>query len=227
MLHTRKYRDTSLIVELLTRDEGRVAAVMRGVRGKRSRASGHVRPFSRLLVSWFGRGDLKTIKTTDFPFQNPRLEGEALYMGFYANELLVRLLGKHDPMQDVFLAYGELINILAGGSSNAALRRFELRLLSALGYGVPFAWDAGDGSPIDGQATYRFVPEAGFFRVSEPTPGDHFYSGADLLAMTNLDFDQPAVDAQAKRIVRASLSALLGDRPVRSRELFRPAGQYS
>ncbi len=223
VLHTRKYRDTSLIVELLTADEGRIAAVMRGVRTKRSRASGYVRPFSRLLVSWFGRGDLKTIKTADFPFQNPVLEGDALFMGFYVNELLVKLLEKHDPVQEIFLAYGQLLEELAKGSSNTALRRFELTLLGALGYGVPFSWDAGDGSPVEIEATYRFVPETGFFRVAEQMPGDHLYSGADLMSITNEDFEHPGVDAQAKRIIRASLAVLLGGKPVKSRELFRPA----
>lgn len=222
ILHVRKYRDTSMIVELLTREQGRVAAVVRGVRGKRSKLAGYVQPFSRLLVSWYGRGELKTVRLMDWPFPNPDLHGDSLLLGLYVNELLVRLMGKYDPAPLVFDMYGPLLKALRENPGTThALRNFELMLLRELGYGITFEWEAGSGEPIESEGQYRYVPDEGFHRVAEAAPGDYAFSGRQLLSIVQGDFGDPATDACAKRIIRSSFAELLGGRPLMSRELFR------
>lgn len=222
ILHTRKYRDTSMIVELLTRDEGRVPAVLRGVRSKKSKLAGHIQPFARLMVSWIGRGELKTIRTVDFPWSPPTFTGGALITGLYINELLVRLVGKYEPIPEVFDAYGPLIyKIALGVDMPDALRRFELSLLRELGYGITFEAEARTGEPVSADALYRYVPDEGFLKVAEAHPDTYVLKGADLLAILEERFEAPGVDACAKRIIRSSFAALLGGRQLRSRELFR------
>jgi len=225
ILHVRKFRDTSVIIELLTAQEGRVAAVMRGVRTRKSKTASFVRPFTQVLVSWFGRGELKTVKTIDFPVRSAALSGDALMLGMYINELLVRLLGKFDPVPEIFSAYGELLDRLERRDDVvAALRHFELGLLTALGYGITFDIEADNGRPVIGDALYRYEPGEGFHRVdegvAEPAPAPVFRGDA-LLAISAGELADPEVDRSAKRIIRRSLAALLGGRELKSRELFR------
>ncbi len=232
ILHVRKYRDTSAILELLTEREGRVAAVARGVRAARSKVAGHVRPFAEIYVSWLGRGDLKTVKKLDFPPRSVSLTGDQLMMGLYVNELLIRLLGKHDPVDEIFVAYRALLLDLEAGEGTPALRRFELLLLTALGYGISFDHDAESGDPIEAGSNYRFAPEQGFLRVAESCPpvaaGEReLIRGHDLKAIVDGQLEDPAVDRALKRVVRSALNALLGGRPLRSRELFLRPGELS
>ena len=246
ILHGRKYRDTSMIVELFTRDEGRLPAVVRSVRGKKSRIAGYIQPFTRLLVSWYGRGELKTVRTMDFPWRGPELEGEQLLTGLYVNELLVRLVGKYEPLPEVFDAYGPLMHRIGSKTDMpAALRRFELLLLQELGYGITFESEAHTGKPVSADAFYRYVPDEGFHRVVDGVAeSPHFtggsyspngvyfpdgsrdpwtFKGAQLMAIGEGSFAEPEVDASAKRIIRSSFAALLGERKLKSRELFGKA----
>lgn len=221
ILHARKYRDTSMIVELLTREHGRVPVVMRGVRSARSRIAGHVQPFGRMMIAWFGRGELKTARATDFPWTAPVFTGNELVTGLYVNELLVRLAGKYEPMPRIFDAYGPLIHKIAAGiDMPAELRRFELGLLRELGYGITFDVEAGSGEPVAVGTLYRYVPDEGLHRIVDDMTGHQALRGADLLAIARGDLTDPGADACAKRVIRRSFAALLGERKLKSRELF-------
>ncbi|MDZ7683810.1 MAG: DNA repair protein RecO [Gammaproteobacteria bacterium] len=225
ILHVRKFRDTSVIIELLTEQEGRISAVMRGVRTRKSKTASFVRPFTQVLVSWFGRSELKTVKTMDFPVRAASLSGDTLMLGMYVNELLVRLLGKFDPVPDIFSAYGELLDRLERGDTVvAALRHFELVLLAALGYGITFDIEAGTGQPVSSEALYRYAPDEGFHRldegIAEPSARQVF-RGDVLLAISEGRLSDPEVDRSARQVIRSSLGILLGGRDLKSRELFR------
>lgn len=231
VLHTRKYRDTSLIVELLTLSEGRISAVIRGARGSKSKVAGNIRPFGRMLVSLVGRGELKTVRAMDFPFADCQPKGDALLVGLYVNELLVRLLGKFDPAPALFAAYGNLVSQLASEAAiRSTLRSFELTLLQELGYGVTFEIDAGTGAPVEPDSLYRYVPDEGFHRVEgvmEDAPAPYLFRGDHLLAIVEGRMDSPEVDGAAKRVTRASLAVLLGGRRLKSRELFQRVGELT
>lgn len=222
VLHARKYRDTSLILELLTLDEGRISAVARGVRSRNSKVAGHLQPFNRFLVSWFGRGDLKTVKSMDFPFSSREPHGQSLLLGLYVNELLVRLLGKHDAAPGIFHAYGTLLEAMTSNVDlQPILRRFELMLLRELGYGITFEVEAGTGEPVSADGLYRYAPDDGFHRVSEPGSAYRVYRGEQLLRIMDGDFDDAEVNACARHVIRRSFANLLGPRELKSRELFR------
>tara|TARA_R110002072_G_scaffold51389_1_gene137875 strand:- start:65627 stop:66343 length:717 start_codon:yes stop_codon:yes gene_type:complete len=217
ILHARKYRDTSLILELLTEQEGRVAAVQRGARS--AKKSGTVQPFTPLLVSYVGRGELKTISKIDAGAMY-HLTGDRLLLGMYVNELLIRLLGKFEKTPGLFAAYQTLLLTLVGSPDyQAHLRRFELLLLDELGYGISFATEASSGDLIKPDKQYRFVPDEGFRELTSKT--DSSYKGEYLLAIADNDFSLPEIESVARKVARVAIARLLGDKPLKSRELFQ------
>lgn len=219
VLHRRDYRDTSLILDLLTRDEGRYSVVVRGARSAKSRLRGRLQPFAPLLIAAVGRGDLKTATTVDFASNAYSLKADALLLGLYVNELLYRLIGRHDPVQDLYDDYRALMPVLAGGDDAVAyVRLFELRLLQQLGYGINFLYDAGDGQVVEEDARYRYVVHEGFYKTK--VGGENTFPGAELIliAAGNL---LPVDARRLRNLTRVSLAALLGDKPLKSRSLFR------
>ncbi|MDQ2075389.1 DNA repair protein RecO [Marinimicrobium sp. ABcell2] len=226
VLHTRPYRDTSMLVELLTRDQGRVAVVAKGVRAAKSRRRALLNPFTGLLASYQGRGGLKLLTSIEPDGASFALHGAALYCGFYMNELLLRVLAETDAYPFLFQNYQATLMALSREAPlEPLLRRFELSVLEELGYGINLTTDATHGTPLIADAHYQFDSEHGFTQVvssSIPPPGVQvFYSGRDLLAIAADDFSQAETRLAAKRLTRAALQPLLGNKPLKSRELFR------
>ena len=234
VLHTRKYRDTSLIAELYTQDQGRVAVVARGARSKRGAKQASWQPFTPLLVSYIGQGDLKTVTGSEFSSNGFRLTGENLIMGLYINELMVRLLAKNDPLDNLFSAYQRVLkDLMIGEAAQISLRKFEMFLLDALGYGISFR-ETSTGTPIAPGMMYEFRAGHGFNQIvdswhdedasSVSEPGEHDnivrFRGETLLSIANQNFTLPEVGVTAKVILRTTFHHLLGGKPLKSRELF-------
>ncbi|MBB5209996.1 DNA repair protein RecO [Microbulbifer hydrolyticus] len=241
ILHSRPFRDSSLILELFTPDYGRIACIAKGARRDKQRRQRALQPFSPLLVTLLGRHDLKTLGPLESAGQPMWLKGRAVYAGLYANELLVRLLPEGESLLSVFAGYQELLHALAdvSGEHNAELelplRRFELNLLQSLGSCPELGFSPIVNEPIRSEIAYRLTLEDGFVPVvtgPERSPRvDEFY-GEQLLAMAQLLDEQggsevPAGEiggaalSAAKRLSRLLLQPLLGNRPLKSRELFR------
>lgn len=221
VLHTRNYRDTSLLLELWTPEYGRVAAVARGARnpGKRSQKL-YLQAFTPLLVSWTGRSSLKTLTTREASASMGRLQNEYLYSGLYVNELLVRLLPHEDPHPGLYQAYEILITRLLGCTDlEPVLREFEFLLLEELGYGIELAFDAEAGEAITAKQLYCYLPEIGLVPFRPDLQKLPTYRGDCLLAMSSGRYDEE-VRVSAKRLLRQALSAQLGDKPLNSRALF-------
>ncbi|WP_286807468.1 MULTISPECIES: DNA repair protein RecO [unclassified Marinimicrobium] len=230
VLHTRPYRDTSLLLDLLTPDFGRIGAVAKGVRRGKSQRRPLLNPFIPILVSLGGRSSLKTLTAVEADGIGHRLAGLSLYSGFYVNELIVRLLGEQDPNPDLFDDYRWTMNALSTNPADASpepvLRQFEWRLLDGLGYGISFTEEADTGEPVRADALYRFDPEAGFiptYSSRDPQETPKLFVGSDLLACAQADFSEPQTLMTAKRLSRLMLHPLLGSKPLKSRDLFRPA----
>ena len=221
ILHSRKYRDTSLLVELFTLDRGRVPAVLRGARSGKKKA-GTVQPFTPLLVAISGRGELKTVTRLESD-TSLHLAGEQLLIGLYANELLVRLLGKFEENPGIFEAYQQLIVYLGSTTDTHArgwIRRFELTVLTELGYGINFQTDAITGEAIQAGICYRYVADEGFHLTQDQLSGQTF-PGADLLAIASNTLDNKTLELTVKKIIRAALAQLLGNKPLNSRAMFK------
>ncbi len=215
VLHARPWRETSLIVELLSRDHGRVAVVARGVQGaKRHPLRAALQPLQHLRVDFLPRGELARLLQAEAVDAAPLLQGEVLMAAFYANELVLRLLPRQDPAPGLFERYGALRGELGGGGPLAwTLRRFERDLLDELGYGLPLDVDA-HGEPVDPAARYQLDPERGPVRDARHQPDSP--SGAALLALA-ADRLPPTVQlAELRLALRGVLQAHLGPAPLKS-----------
>ncbi len=215
VLHTRPWRETSLIVELLTREHGRVAVVARGVSGPRKAVQrAALQPLQRLRVDYLPRGELARLIQAEAVDTAPALAGESLMAAFYVNELLLRLCARHDAVAPVFDLYARVRGELAGAAPLAwTLRRFERDLLVALGYGLPWAETEG-GEPLEPSSQYRLDPEHGPIRDAQR--GENSISGAALLALAADRLPEPELLSALRPALRAVLTAHLGTQPLKS-----------
>jgi len=219
LLHRRPYRETSLLIDVLTRDHGLVGMIAKGVMRGRGAHAALLRPFVPLAVSWAGRSGLPILTEVEGRGSAPALSGKSLYCGFYLNELLMRLLPAHDPHPDLFVRYEHALSAMRdNGALELTLRLFELALLDQLGYGPEFAHEGESGRVIQADRYYRYDVEKGVY-PAQPGPGS--LRGATLLGLCagRLSGDQ-SLD-EAKRLMRAILHHHLGGRPLKSRDLFK------
>lgn len=215
VLHSRAYKETSALVDFFTA-QGRVRAVLRRARGK---GGSPVRPFVPLEVELRGRCELKNVGRLDTVGLAGWLHGDALFSGLYLNELLMRLLPAEAPFPALFEHYTLTLEALAAGRPlEPLLRAFEWRLLDELGYAFSLTHDVNDDA-IAAEGRYRLQVDAGLERVELFQPG--LFSGTELLALADADWDAPGALLAAKRLMRQALAVHLGPKPLVSRELFR------
>jgi DNA repair protein RecO (recombination protein O) len=221
VLHTYPWRETSLIIEVFTRDYGRMALVARGAKRPTSQFRSLLSPFAPLALSWSGRNEIKNLVRVEWVGGLAPLRGNALLSAFYANELIVRLLARADPHELLFAQYLGMLRGLAESRHDVTLRTFELELLREVGYEVPLD-QCIDGEPIDACARYRFRPEAGAQRVAqhESEEGGASVSGATLLAMARGDFADPLVASEAKAMLRQLIRYHLDGKPLNTRRIL-------
>lgn len=231
VLHSRPFRDTSLIVDILTQDYGRVSVVYRGVKSTNSKSNKArlLQPFQSLEFLWQGERELKTGKKIEPKGAGIYLTGTALYSALYINELLVRLLFKEDPHPLIFGQYEETIQQISQISSQdmaaieVVLRLFEITLLAELGYEICFDKDAGFND-IEPSLNYRYDPELGFelaMKKIDPKISQSHFKGEQLLAIANQQWQEEETRKAAKRLLRIALAPHLGDKPLESRQLFK------
>lgn len=220
LLHRRPWRESSLILELFSREQGRLGLVAKGARGARSAWRGLTEPFMPLLADWSRRGELGTLTGLEPAGPGRKLLGRALWCGLYANELLLVLTGRDEALPALFDAYTDLLERLAGGQDQAhALRRFELALLEALGVAPDLAHDAVGGDPILPEGLYHVRPETGLVPVS--APGGQVFSGKAVLALAGAEPPGPILAREVRALTRLLLDFELDGRVLKTRELFR------
>ncbi len=234
-LLNRPYSETSYIVEVFTRDYGRLGLMAKGARRLKSKLKGCLLPFQPILISWSGKGEVPTLTSAEidqskFNLFQRDLRGDALVCGFYCNELLVNLLHRHDPHQALFDVYHKTILALytIGVEPNQkpsmaeTLRGFEQALIKESGYEVSFLNEADGKTLIDNDAHYYFQAGQGFVRMAKPSSSSvsgrviKSLHGVDVLGIDSAD------SAQAKRLMRDVLNQTLGNKKVISRDLFFP-----
>lgn len=221
ILHRKPYRDTSLLLEVFSRDYGRIGLVARGAQGKRSSLKALLQPFQPLLLSWSGRGELQTLTAAEADGIALSLSGEALLSGFYLNELLMRLLHRHDPHTGLYDSYQRTLVEFNGGTEQEwLLRLFERDLLQELGYGLQLTHTT-DGAPLEAARRYCYNLEHGPTLAEDEKPDCLLLHGSTLLALAEGGGGAPEWRNEAKRLMRAVLQLYLGDRPMASRELYR------
>ena len=221
LLHSRPYKERSVIAEFLVEDHGRIAMVVRGVRQAKSRSAPLIQPFTKVMLSWRGRSELKTLNTIE-PSKTVRLTGQSLYCGFYVNELIMRATLPGQPLDGLSDLYELVIEKLQDGVTvEPVLRLFELELLELMGYLPSLQVEMVTANAISEQYYYRLMPEQGLVRLSDgmPVKADCF-SGAVIRALANRDFSKDRFFSEFKRFFRIALLPLIGTKPLHSRELF-------
>lgn len=229
VLHTYPFKETSVVAEVFTRGHGRVALIARGARRPASALRGLMQPFTPLLLSWFGKSELKTLHAAEWQGGLMAPQGRALMCGFYLNELLLRLLARGDAHELLYDRYVDTLDLLAGeGDASDSertpyleriLRRFEKNLLAEIGYGATFDVDAESRVPIEPDVRYVFQPERGALRANGQTGCP--VSGQTLLDLAADRFERPATLTEAKALMRALINHTLGAKALYTRQLLR------
>jgi len=224
VMHTYAFRETSLVVEAFTAGHGRVALLAKGARRPRSAMRGVLLAFQPLFVSWSGKNELRTLHKADWSGGQPLLRGPALMCGFYLNELLLKLLVRDDPHQQLFEDYREAIASLARGADAACvLRGFERSLLQEIGYALVLDRDAASGAAIAAESTYTYEVERGPRLASG---GEELQvSGRTLLDIGRNDFTRPATQQQSKLLMRTLIQHHLGGQRLVTPQLYRELQQ--
>ena len=224
ILHTYAFKETSVVAEVFTRAHGRVALIARGARRPASVLRGLMQPFTPLLLSWFGKSELKTLHGAEWQGGVIAPQGRALMCGFYLNELMLRLLARGDAHQGLYDAYVATLAQLAEAAPDSfeqILRRFEKTLLSETGYAPTFDKEADSGDLVRADAGYVYQAERGPRRAG---PGSHEgvpVTGQTLLNMAANRFDDAATLAEAKPLMRMLINHYLGAKPLYTRQLLR------
>lgn len=223
VLHTRPFRETSMLVDIFTMHQGRISLIARGARRPRSRTRAYLQLFVPILIDWVGRSTLKTLTHIENEYPPYQLVGNALLSGFYLNELLSKTLKPHDPHPVLFTLYARtLLRLQTKTQLSVSLRIFEKRLLTELGYALPLQTDAYSGAPICFKSHYRYQPQQGFIPVHQSSKqgSDWIFSGASLLALAQEQFIDSTSLRDAKRLLGLALRILLGEKSLKSPEML-------
>lgn len=226
VLHARPWRESSLLVEALTANFGRMGLVARGVQGpKKQVLRAALQPLQFLRVDGERRGELARLIQAEAVDVAPRLSGDAMLSGFYLNELTLRLLPRDEPQPAVFLAYSQTRQRLADPLEPLAwtLRRYERDLLDAVGVGFDWHRDR-DGQALDPAARYALDAEQGPVKVlSEREEGERRFtpSGRALLSLASDERPQDADLIELRLPMRLLLQHHLGTRGLKSWDMQR------
>ena len=240
VLHLHPYSETSLVVDVFTRDHGRVPLLARGARRPRSAMRGMLMSFQPLELGWFGGGEVKTLAKAEWLGGMPLLGGRCLLLGYYLNELLLKMLPREDAHGVLFDAYAAALRALAAGGADAPeLRRFEKTLLKELGYGLTLEVDVESGLPVVPEAEYNYLIERGPVQkvgADETTAlqggrakdallavadGDTaVVCGQTLLDMAADDYSDPRTRVESRHLMRQLIAHHMGGKPLQSRRVF-------
>jgi DNA repair protein RecO (recombination protein O) len=214
ILQHKKYRETSVIIDVLTKEFGVVSILARGVRKKKSKLAGLLLPFTALKISYIGKSDLKILTHAELDSLSFNLKGLSLYCGFYVNELIYLFIHKYDPYPEVYTIYSRCLLLLSDSSLEVeeTLRFFELDLIECLGYGVQLNYDNQTSTVVRAQVKYLFRGELG---VVEHIEG--YIDGDTLLALNARHTLNKEALYEAKKLMRQVINFQLQGKKLKSR----------
>ncbi len=215
IVHQRPYRETSTIVDAFTEMYGRMSFVVKGAKSKSGKHNKWhaLQPFSKVILSWVGRSDLKTLTGCE-SLTNQRLLGVALYSGLYLNEIIYHLLKPYDAAPQLFSDYHDCIEQLNQQPIEPLLRQFEIQLLQEVGFGIDFQTDTSGQELIEEQH-YEYIAQHGFVIQNKGI------QGKQLLAIARGEWDNSEALQNAKRLLRPLIDQLLSGKELKSRQYFR------
>ena len=220
VLHSYPYKETSLIVDVFTRDHGRIALVAKGAKRPHSKLRGVLQTFQPLSVGWSGKAEVRTLTSAEWVGGLLPLEKSALLCGFYLNELLVKLLARDDPHPALFDHYVSALNQLAHDEPAAiVLRKFERALLKESGVSGDWTICTATCNPLLAGLNYVVDPERGP-RPARPADTWPQVAGKTLLDMEKEDYSDAATQMQSKFLMRFLLAHHLNGAPLNTRQIL-------
>ncbi len=221
ILQRYPYGESSLLVDLFSRDFGRMMVLSKGARRLKSPQRGLLHPFQDLLVGWSGRRELVTLTRVESAGRWRRLTGASAMCGWYASELLSRFLQRGDPHETLFDAYGELLSRLGGEADDWSLRLFETVLLGEVGYGLVLDHEVTGNGPLEAGRRYRYIPGRG--PADEAVAGNAgvAVAGETLIALRSATLPSRPVRREARILTARLLAAQLDGRELRSQGVMR------
>ncbi|TAK92219.1 MAG: DNA repair protein RecO [Burkholderiaceae bacterium] len=224
VLHRHPYSESSLILELFTREQGNLPVLAKGAKRPNSALRSSLMLFQPLLATFSGKHEVRTLQRAEWAGGVTPLPPSALLSGYYLNELLLKLLPRDDAHPQLFDAYTESLQALAAGQNTAlVLRRFEKILLRELGYAVHFETDAA-GQALNPNAYYQIHAELGVLEVHAQHA--EAWPGQVLLAIAAEQFDEPQVQQQARNLMRTLLNRHLDGRRLKTRQILLDMQTY-
>jgi len=218
VLHSRAYRDSSLLLSVLTLQYGVLTLLAKGVK-QRLNVRSWLSPFMPLLISWSGKGELPILGKIEPNGVNYNLSGLSLLSGLYLNELLIKLLPQHDPCRSVYVLYEETLRNLKPQALSQTLRIFEKHLLITLGYGLQLDKEA-TGDKIEPEFFYYFKSGVGFIKTEKQIGSFALFSGKSLLALHYENMDMHALK-DAKILLQSILQGILGNKSINAKKFFK------
>jgi len=217
LLHQRPHGETSLIVDVFTKKNGKISIIAKGAKKPKSKFFGYLTPFIKLKITYTGRSELKTLTNIDRDFsESTNSLSKKSYSLLYINELLIRLLPKDAVHEDLFLLYESfLLKVHSGENIEITLRSFELDMLEMLGYGLDFENEIDKNQSIDVNKNYSFIPERGF-RESKNSN----FSGRDIINIRMRNLAEVS-KKHLKHITQESIHFCLDGKNLSSREIFK------
>ena len=217
LLHHRPHGETSIIVDVFTKKNGKMSIIAKGAKKPKSKFFGYLTPFTKLKITYTGRSELKTLTNIDRDFsESTNSFSKTSYSLLYINELLIRLLPKDAVHEDLFQLYESfLVKIHSGENIELTLRSFELDMLEMLGYGLDFENEIDKNQSIDINKNYSFIPERGF-RESKNSN----FSGKDIINIRMRNLSEVS-KKHLKHITQESIHFCLDGKNLTSREIFR------
>ncbi len=215
VLHQKHFSDSRYWVDLIAQNHGRVGTLWR-----KTKKSPNLIPFTPYHAIWEPRGQHRILSCCE-PLGAPiALSGNALFCGFYINELCERLLLLDDQSPIPFSIYEQtLLGLQAGEQLERPLRYFEWQLICYLGFEFSFTQEGFSGAPIQANLMYQFNPRVGFERAARNATSATF-RGESLLAIGDGETEGDSARI-LKRVFRQALQHKLGSRPLKSRDYFR------
>jgi len=221
ILHTRDYRETSLLLDVFTKEFGLISLISRGTRRAKSKTKSLLSPFRKLNLSWYGHSDLMTlIDVEEYEQQNVPLQGVGLYCGFYINELIMRFLHTCDPHPELFSDYESILDKMTSHADlQLALRIFEKRLLEHIGYGLILTMESEEHKEIQAELSYHYDIENGPI-ISNGSGSLDVFQGKTFLSLVDEDLQDASTMKECKILMRKVINYHLGHKPLKSRELL-------
>jgi DNA repair protein RecO (recombination protein O) len=222
VLHARPWSETSLLVDVFTREHGRFRLLAKGARRQKTGQRALLQPFQPLIISWTGRRSLGTLTGVELRQMTPRLRHRSLASAYYMSELLFKFLHAHDAHEILFEAYeGAIEKLLNAEAEESVLRGFECSLLSEIGYGMQLKHDASSLRPVEADARYYYFPEKGPIKVGANEPQEGFtVSGSTLQALENGSFNSQEVQQESKQLLRMLLTRQIRGRVFNTRKVY-------